>query len=100
MRGAPYLSTLVAEIHVTVTADRGIARPLVTGQSQKSVILVELSREIVDLLPEGIVDLEIIGLVAGCVEKGEVARKLEILARGIDADRLAALPVHVAPESG
>ncbi|MDE0703392.1 MAG: hypothetical protein OXH59_06690 [Rhodospirillaceae bacterium] len=47
--------------------------------------------------PEGVVDLEIVGLVAGDVEHRLVAREIEILLGGGNADALAALAVQVAP---
>ena len=47
--------------------------------------------------PEGVVDLEIVGLVAGDVEHRLVAREIEILLGGGDADALAALAVQIAP---
>ena len=53
--------------------------------------------QMVDMGPEGVVDLEIVSLVARDVEHRLVAREVEILLGGGDADALAALAVQVAP---
>ena len=37
---------------IPVTAEAGITRPLVTGESDKSMILVEFPREVVQMLPK------------------------------------------------
>ena len=53
--------------------------------------------EFVEVFPEGIVDLKIVGLVAGDIQKGFVARKFKIIPRGGESDRFAALSVQIAP---
>ena len=52
------------------------------------------------MIPEFALDLEIIALMAYRVEKGAVAGEIHIILDPADADRLAALPVQVAPETG
>ena len=52
------------------------------------------------MVPEFAFDLEIIALVTYRVEKGAVAGEIHIILDPADADRLTALPVQVAPETG
>ena len=50
------------------------------------------------MLPKHIGDLEIISLMASNIEKGLVTGKVKIFARRSNADCLATLRMHVAPE--
>jgi hypothetical protein len=53
--------------------------------------------QFVDKIPKGIVDLEIVGLVAAHVKESQVAGKIEIFSGIVDADGFAALPMQIAP---
>ena len=100
VRRTPYRPALGAEIDVAVAADRGVARPFVARQGDEAAVLVEFGGQLVDMRPERVVDLEVVGLVAGRVEEGQIAREREVLARGADADRFARLAVHIRPIAG
>ena len=79
VRGAVDRPPLLAEIDVPVAADGRVARPLIARKGDESAVLVVLCRQFVHMLPEGVVDLEVVRLVGGCVEEGLVAGEIEIL---------------------
>ncbi len=91
------LPALVHEHHVAVTAQAGVARPFVAREDDETAVLVVLTGELVQLVPERRGDLEVVALVAHAVEEGLVARELDQLARRIGADRLLRLAVQIAP---
>ena len=98
MRGAVHGLALVAVVHVAVAAHGGVGRPLVSRNAYEAARLVELGGQRVELAPEGAGDLEVVALMAHDVEEGLVAAELEILSRGVGAERLVGLAVGVAPE--
>src|SRR3546814_4483144 len=51
--GAVDLPPFAAEVDVAVAADGGVARPLVAGDGDEAVVLVELGGQAVEVLPEG-----------------------------------------------
>ncbi len=85
VRGAPDRAALGAKVNVPVPADSGVAGPFVTGEGQEAAVLLELGGQLVDVVPERAVDLKIVGLMACRIEKREVAREGEVLARGVDS---------------
>ena len=96
-RRAPDRPPFVAKVDVVVAADGGVAGPLVAGEGDEPAIVLELGGEAIELLPERLRDLEVVGLVPHHVEEGEVAGEGEVGPRAVDADRLAALAVQIAP---
>ena len=97
VRRAADRTAFAAEEDVAVAAHAGIARPLVTGQADETAGDIELRREPVELLPEGIGDLKIVSLVADDVDEGEVAGVAEVAFRRAHADGLSTLAVQIAP---
>ncbi len=95
--GAEDRPSFVAVEDVAVAAHAGVARPFVTRHADEAARHVEFGGEPVELVPERVGDLEVVALVADDIDEGLVARVGEIAARRIGADRLAALPVQVAP---
>ena len=76
VRGTPDLPALVPKEDVVVAAHGRIAGPLVTGEDDEAAVLVHALCRGVDLGPEGVGDLEVVGLVAGDIEEGEIAGEL------------------------
>ena len=76
VRRTPDPTALVAEEDVVVAAHGRIAGPLVTGEDDEAAVLVHALCRGVDLGPEGVGDLEVVGLVAGDIEEGEIAGEL------------------------
>ena len=93
VRGTVDLSAFLHEEDVAIAAESGVARPFVARKDDEPPIFVKGAGEIVELVPEGGGDLEIIALVAHAVEKGPVARELDQLSRRVGTDRLLRLPV-------
>ena len=52
------------------------------------------------MLPEDILDLEIVALMADHIQKGPVAGEVHIVLDTADADCLTTLPMKIAPVSG
>ena len=65
--------------NIAVAAYCGVARPFITREYDKSSILMIFFSELVQVFPECIVDLKIIGLMAGHIQKGFVPGKIKIL---------------------
>ena len=65
--------------NIAVAAHGGVPRPFITREYDKSSILMILFSELVQVFPECIVDLKIIGLMAGHIQEGFVPGKIKIL---------------------
>ena len=63
--------------NIEVAAYGGVARPFITREYDKSSILMIFFSELVQVFPECIVDLKIIGLMAGHIQKGFVPGKIK-----------------------
>ena len=100
VRASSQRAALIGVDHVAVAAHGRIARPFIARKGGEPSRLVPLCCDRVQMIPEFAFDLEIIALVTYRVEKGAVAGKIHIILDPADADRLAALPVQVAPETG
>ena len=72
-------AVLHPERNITVAAYGGVARPFITREYDKSSILMIFFSESVQVFPECIVDLKIIGLMAGHIQKGFVPGKIKVL---------------------
>jgi len=92
------LAPLGAEIDVAVAADAGVAGPLEARKGDEAADLVEIGREFVQLAPEGVVDLEVVGLMAAGIEERALAAEGVILPGGVDADGLNA--IAAGPKNG
>ena len=97
MAAAVDLLSLAQVQHVAVTAQRRVAGPLVPRKHHEPSRFIRLSGEPLQVLPELTRDLEVVALVDGKVQAGQVAGEAEVLLRRARADRLLGLAVQVAP---
>ena len=97
VRRAADLGLVAPEIDVVVAAERRVRRPLVTEERDELARVVEVPDRLLDLRPELVGDLEVVAGVRGEVEERTVTRVIEVLLDGPGPDRLAGLPVQVAP---
>ena len=88
---------LVAKIDIVVATHRRVAGPFIAGEHGEAVGLVAFRRHLVEVGPERAVDLKVVGLMGGDIEKRFVAGKVEIAFQRTNADGFAGLPVQVAP---
>src|SRR5262249_16418362 len=96
--GAPNGIALMTEVHVAISAKRGIAAPFIAWDADECARNLEGTRQTIEFLPEGITDLEIIPLVSDHIHKGPVPAIFEIGLRRIRPESLAGLAMEVAPE--
>jgi hypothetical protein len=64
---------LVPVVDVSVAANRGVGRPLISREADEPARRVELGRQRVELPPEAARDLEVVALVPNDIEMGPVA---------------------------
>ena len=81
-----YLPPFLAEKYVAIATDCRVTGPFVTGKSDETAGFVMVCSQFVEEFPEGIVDLEIVRLVAGDVEECLVAGEIEIGSRGANTN--------------
>src|SRR3546814_646479 len=91
--GAPFC----AEINIAVAANGGVARPLIPRKGHETVVFMVLGGQLVQMFPEGVVDLEIVGLMRRHIQKRLIAGEIEVFSRCSYPDRFPALPMQVAP---
>jgi len=58
------LPALCHEEHISVATHRCVARPLISGEHNKSTVFMIFGNQFVQIFPERIVNLKIIGLMA------------------------------------
>ena len=97
MRGTSNLSAFVTEKNIAVATYRSVTRPFVSWKNNKSPLLVVFGCEFIKVLPKSIVDLKVVGLMAGDVQKSLVTGELKVVARCGEANRFAALPMKITP---
>ena len=90
---------LPPEEHVPVAANTRIAGPLIAWQHTEAARLIIFSRELLQVSPERVVDLEIIRLMAGGIQEGFIAGKIEIMPGRRDADAFAGSAHACRPSS-
>ena len=88
MRRTANLTPLRAKVHITVTANGRVAGPFVSRKGDETALVEKLGREIIQVSPELVINLEVVGLMAGEIEKGAIAGEGEIISRCTDTDRL------------
>ena len=97
VRASPDGTTFFGEDDVAVTANSRIAGPLIAGKCREPSGLVPVGRHVVQMLPETVLDLKVIPLMADNVEEGLVAGEIHIVLDPSDPDGLAALAMKIAP---
>ena len=73
------MPSFIPKENIAVATHGGVARPFITREYDKSSILMIFFSELVQVFPECIVDLKIIGLMTGHIQKGFVPGKIKIL---------------------
>src|SRR5438093_1006356 len=90
-------AVFMAEEHVAVTAHAGVARPLVTGQTDEAPRHIESRCQSIELSPKCVGDLEVVALMSDDVDERLITRVTEITFRGAGADGFTALTMQVTP---
>ncbi len=84
---------------VVVAAAGGVARPFGTEEGRETARLVVLAHGVLNLPPAVVANVEIVALVGGKGDTGDVAGIAEIVVRRADAEGLDGLAVQVAPKA-
>jgi hypothetical protein len=95
--GAADLVAFIGEEHVVVAAHRRVSGPFIAGENGEFAVAIHVCGGVVDVLPERVCDLKIIGLMRGHIQKCDVAGEFEIGADWVNADGFTALAMQVAP---
>ena len=97
MRRSPDLSPFITKKDIPVTADGCISGSLIAGKGDKSPFLIIAVGQCIQKLPESIVNLKVVCLMADHVEKSQIASKIKIFPGVVYTDSLSALTMQITP---